>query len=227
VQSKLDIITPASSTSLTTLARVKSELRIKTSTDDALLTSKIGEASSDIQLALGWAVASEGVQETYWHEHRQQFGYGFGWRSGGHQSESLILRRKAVSAITSVTVDDTVLDPSEYRLDVDAGILYRIDTLGYPCLWLFCKSIIVLYTAGYILPGSPGSNLPASIEGATVDLVESFWLSRGRDPLIKSEEITGIRRVDYWVGTVGDPEQLPPDVLRRISPLRRPRMAVA
>lgn len=227
MQSKLDIITPASSTKLTTLARVKLELKITKGDDDSLLNSKIDEASSDIQLALGYAVPSEAVQETFWHEHRQQFGYGFGWRSDGHQSESLILRRKAVSAITSVTVDDTVLDPSEYRLDADAGILYRLDTSGYPCLWLFSKSIIVAYTAGYVLPGAPGANLPASIEGATVDLLESFWLGRGRDPAIKSEEIMGVRRVDYWVGTVGDPEQLPPDVLRKIAPLRRPRMAVA
>lgn len=227
MQSKLDIVTPASNRKLTTLARVKSELRITGSADDALLDSKIEEASSDIQLALGWAVASEAVQETFFHEHRQQLGYGFGWRADGHQSESLILRRKAVSAITSVTVDDVVLDPSEYRLDADAGILYRIDSLGYPCLWLFAKSIVVLHVAGYVLPGTNGSNLPASIEGATVELLESFWLGRGRDPLIKSEEITGIRRVEYWVGTVGDPEQLPPDVLRRIAPLRRPRLAVA
>lgn len=227
MQSKLDIITPASSKALTTLMRLKAALKITGSGDDQLLRGKIDEASSDIQAALGYDVASEGVQETFWHEHRQQFGYGFGWRSDGHQAESLILRRKAVSVITSVTVDDTVLDPSEYRLDVDAGILYRIDTSGYPCLWLFCKSIIVLYTGGYVLPSVTNSNLPPAIEGAVISLVGSFWASIGRDPLIKSEEVPGAYRVDYWVGAVGDADQLPPEVLRKIKPFIRPRMAVA
>lgn len=227
MQSLLNIVTPETTPWLTTLARVKSELNLKTAEHDPVLRSKISEASSDIRAALGYAIVSEGVVETFWHEHRERNSYGFGWRSDGHQAESLMLRRTPVSAITSVTLDDVVVDPTEYRLDAETGILYRLDSSGYPCEWVFSKSIVIPYTGGYILPGKSGSNLPPALEGGTVDLVCSFWFNRGRDPLVKTEDLPGVRRVDYWIGAVGDPELLPPSVLMRISSFRRPGLAVA
>lgn len=227
MESSLAIVTAAQSRNLTTRTRVKAELNITDRASDAVLDAKIAEASSDIELALGFAVPSEAVIETFRHDHHFRHGYGYGWREDGHQSESLLLRRKAISIVTSVTLDDTVLDPSEYYLDADEGSLHRLDTSGYPCNWWFCKAIAIAYTAGYVLPGNPGSNLPPAVEGATVELVQSFWFNRGRDPSLRTSESVGVSRREYWVGTVGDPELLPPSVLRRISSSRRPRAAVA
>lgn len=227
MQSLLTIVAPEASPRLTTLVRVKGELGIKDGGSDEVLKSKIDEASSDIRAALGYAIISEGVEETFWHEHRQQHGYGFGWRRDGHFAESLFLRRTPVSIIASVTLDGDVIDPSEYRIDAETGILYRLDSSGYPCEWVFSKALVVAYTGGYVLPGRSGSNLPPAIEGGTVDLVSSFWFNRGRDPMVKAEDIPGVRRVDYWIGAVGDPNLLPPPVLMRISAFRRPGLAVA
>lgn len=227
MQSLLNVITPESTPRLTTLARVKAELGIQDPVSDVILLSKIDEASSDIRAALGYAIVSESVEETFWHEHRELHGYGFGWRRDGHFAESLFLRRTPVSTITSVTLDGDIVDPSEYRLDGENGILYRLDSSGYPCEWVFCKALVIAYTGGYILPGKSGANLPPALEGGTVDLVSSFWFNRGRDPLVKAEDIPGVRRVDYWIGSVGDPELLPPSVLMRISSFRRPGLAVA
>lgn len=227
MQSLLTVVTAETAPRLTTLARVKSELnKLDTAGDDVLL-AKIDEASSDIRAAIGYAIISEGVQELFWHEHRERNAYGFGWRHDGQSADSIILRRTPVSSIDSVTLDDDLVDPSEYRLDGELGILYRLDTSGYPCEWCFSKSLSIAYTGGYVLPGKTGVNLPPAIEGATVDLVSSFWSNRGRDPLVKSQNIPGVREVEYWIGAVGDPELLPPSVLMRLGSFIRPRFGVA
>lgn len=233
MESILNIVTPADKPMLTTLARVRSELNISaddTSNDD-LLTTKIEEASSDLILAIGYGVASEDVTETFWHDHPQRYSYGYGWTTEGRNNEVLFLRRTPISAISSVTLDDDVLDASEYRLDGETGRLFRLDSSGYAAQWCFSKSLIVAYTGGYVLPGTTGANLPSTYESMAVDLLVSFWLSRGRDPAIKTIQ-TNVpemedRRVDYWVGAIGDPTQLPPSVQAKLALVRRPRMAVA
>lgn len=224
MQSIFEIVAGPSATRLTTLQRVKSELKITTSENDAILNQKIDEASSDVTAAVGKALASADVRETYWHDRHMGFaGPTFGY--AGHGGDVLFLRRTPISTLASVTLDDDVVDPSEYRLDADAGLLYRLDSSGYPINWWFSKAIVVLYTGGFILPGVNGRNLEAAIEGATVALVCSYWLSRGRDPMVKTEDVQGIGRREYWVGAVGDPELLPPRVLSSLSAFRRPAAA--
>ena len=119
-----------------------------------------------------------------------------------------------------------MLDPSAYRLDPDAGLLDRLSTDGIPCAWRFCKSVVVAYTGGFILPGQDGRNLAFAIEGAVVALVSDYWASRGRDPTLRSESIRGVIDRQFWVGAVGDPGLLPPRVLASIAPFRRPAVAV-
>lgn len=224
MQSIFEIVTPPTATRLTTLQRVKSELNITSAENDANLLEKIDEASSDVTAAVGKALASAAVRETFWHDRHLSFaGPGFG--HGGHGGDVLFLRRTPISTLTSVTLDDAVVDASEYRLDADAGLLYRLDSSGYPSEWCFSKSIIVLYTGGFILPGQSSSNLEKGIEGAVIALVSSYWFNRGRDPMAKSEDVTGIGRTEYWVGAVGDPEMLPPRVLASLSGFRRPAAA--
>jgi len=137
------------------------------------------------------------------------------------------LRRTPVVKIDSVTVDDIAFDPSEFRLDPEAGLLDRLSSGGIPCAWFFCKSAVVAYTAGFILPGASGRNLPPAIEGAVVALVSDYWASRGRDPTLRAETIPGVIERQFWVGAVGDPAMLPPRVLASIAPFRRPAVAVA
>lgn len=227
MESKLDIITAAVRPKFTTLERVKLELGIENDDDNDLLTAKIEEASSDIGIAIGYGVASEAVTETFWHDHPQRYAYGYGWSGATRDNDVLFLRRTPVSAIASVTLDDDLVDPSEYRLDGETGRLFRLDSSGYPCGWSFSKLLIIAYTGGYILPGEADADLPSTIEGVTVELLTSFWLSRGRDPNVMEEENPGVSRFRYWVGATGDAEQLPPNVQAKVELMRRPRLAVA
>jgi hypothetical protein len=133
---------------------------------------------------------------------------------GNPAETTLFLKRTPVSAIAETTVDDMALDPSEYRLDPDAGLLDLLTPDGFPCSWCFRKSVRATYTAGFILPGAEGRNLEEyGIEGAVVALVSDYWASRGRDPTLRAESIPGLIERQFWVGSVGDPELLPPRVL--------------
>lgn len=194
---------------LTTVERVKAELGITTQDNDELLEQKITEAGSAAQAFLGFTVAREGVTETFRPERRDV------------AASMLILNRAPVGEITSVTVDDEELDEDEYEVDAKAGLLYRVDESGYRGAWYFAKSIVVEYSGGYILPGESNANLEPAIESGVIELVSSFWLSRGRDPLIKAENIPGVMSAEYWVGVTGEAGELPPGVVAKLTPFRR------
>jgi Phage gp6-like head-tail connector protein len=225
MRSVVQIVTPAASELLTTLSRVKSELGITTGASDEILEAKIAEASSDIQAAIGYRPPSEGVVETFWHDDPHRLRHAS--HLGNPAETTLFLKRTPVSAIAEVTVDDVVVDATEYRLDPGAGLLDRLTPDGFPSSWCFRKSVSVAYTAGFILPGAEGRNLEYGIEGAVVALVSDYWASRGRDPTLRAETIPGVIERQFWIGAVGDPELLPPRVLASIAQFRRPAVAVA
>lgn len=202
MRSILNIPSPVTVRNLTTLERVKAELSITDNASDVLLLAKIREASSDIN-ARAYADPFEAVTETFWDVGCEEY---------------LVLRRRPNVSITSVTADDVT---ETYRLDAETGLLYGLDANGYPVPWTSCKSIVVVYSAGYIMPGQTGANLEAALEAACIELLQSYWASRGRDPLIRSEDVPGLGSVTYWVGAVGDSGELPPSVESRIAPFRR------
>lgn len=207
----LTVTVPATDQALTTLARIKLELNITDTSGDALLEDKIDEVSSLIEANLCFRVPRETVSETFWHDETGL----------GELPSRLVLERFPVASITSVTVDGNAIDSSLYSLDAKTGQLYALDTQGFPCGWYFCKSIVVVYVAGYILPAESNSDLPAGIQSAAIDLLSLYWQSRGRDPTIKAEEILGVIKWDYWVGDIGEPGELPPSVVTKLAPFRR------
>jgi len=209
VRSIATVTVAPAETSLTTLTRVKSELNLTTvdAARDALLESKIDEASSDIEAHLARVLARATLSERFWGE-----------PNGG---EYLVLARAPGVSITSVTLDDVLVSASEYRLEPETGLLYRLDSSGYPCAWTWCKDVVIVYVAGYLLPAETGRTLPYALEAAAVELVSSYWASRGRDPTVRSEDIPGLGAVSYWVGAVGEAGDLPPGVESKIAPFRR------
>lgn len=214
-------ITPAGDiTALTTLERVKLELSILGSESDALLSAKIDEATSDIRVRVAPSLRRESVTETI----RPEID-----RSGCAEAvgaPSLLLKRYPIASITSVTLDDEAVDAAEYYhsdagAEIGSGMLFRLDSSGYPSRWSFSKSAVVVYAAGYLLPGEEGRNLPPSLEAAAIELVASYWFSRGRDPMLRAESNEGVARLEYWVGAVGASGDLPPGVMAKIEPFRK------
>lgn len=207
MNSILSVTSAAATTRLTTLETVKDELAIASAEHDAILARKIDEATSDIEAHIGRVLRREQVSQTFW--------------DCDAALKYLVLDRYPVASVTSITLDDEAEPSSEYRLDGDRGLLYRLDSSGYPSAWTWTKALVVVYVAGYLLPGETGRNLPPALESAAIDLVASYWLARGRDPLIKAEDVPGLGRIDYWVGAVGRAGDLPPGVMAKIAPFRR------
>lgn len=213
MRSIVTVAEPASDTALTTLTRVKLELNITTTASDVVLQDKIDEASDDIEASLGFRLVRETAVETFWFEMYDSY------------PDKLVLDRTPVVSIASVVVDDITMDSSLYRLDAKTGELFALNSAGYPFSWFFFKSVVITYDGGWILPDATNSDLPKGIEGACIDLVSSFWAAKGRDPAVKSEELPGVISKQYWVGAVGEDGELPPSVVMKLSPWRRPGAA--
>ncbi len=214
------ITTAAEETKLTTGDRVKRELSISGTDDDTLLAAKIDEATSDIAVRVAPSLKRETVTVTFWPEIDRQ------GRVEIIRAPSLILKAYPIASVASVTLDDVLVDAVEYRLVPENGILYRLDSSGYPSSWCFSKSAIVVCDAGYLLPGQEGRDLPFVLEAAAVELVTSYWVSRGRDPTLRSEENVGVSRFDYWVGAVGESGDLPPGVMSKLQGYLRTGLGV-
>jgi hypothetical protein len=112
------------------------------------------------------------------------------------------------------------LSASDYRVDKDNGLLYRLCG-GYASLWAFYRDIVIVYVAGYIMPEETSSNLPGALQAGCIDLVKSFWMSRRRDPMVKSVDVPGVIAEQFWVGSVGEEGDLPPSVQEKVMPFRR------
>lgn len=209
---QVEVLVPPETTALTTVERLLLESIIFAGADPDLLEAKILEASSDIALRVAPTLGSETVLETIWAD------YPDCW------SPWLNLSVWPVSEITSVTVDGTVIDTSQYRLDSELRRL-RFYTptggaFGWPYGWSSVQSIAIEYTGGYLLPGQMDRNLPPSLEGACIDLVSSYWHSRGRDPTLRGETNVGVYEFTYWTGAIGEAGDLPPQVEAKIYPFK-------
>lgn len=203
------VIVAATNTNLTTLERVKAELSLADSdaSKDDILETRIAEASSAIAAYLRRCLAIETLAETF--------------RLENEAPEFLSLRQWPVRSVTSVLEDGLAVDPSQYELNPDTGVIYRLDASGYRYVWIASKTVVVTYVAGYALPDDIGRNLPAAIEQGAVKLVCDMHFGAGRDSRIKGESIPGVSQMDYWVGSIGENGLITPDVGALLDPYRR------
>lgn len=86
--------------------------------------------------------------------------------------DTILLRCWPVSSVSSVTVDDEVLDSDLYDVENDTGVIYRIDGANFPD---GRRNIKIIYTGGWT-----ESTLPDDIKFAAIEAV-SWNLSRLND----------------------------------------------
>lgn len=177
----LTVITPATSTALTTVARASAVLDLAAG-DAALLSIVIPQASQMVVDHCRRLFAQETVREVL----REP-------ACGG-----VLLARAPVTAFVSVTHGDTVLTTADWEYDAARGVLRQLSGqfLGS---WS-AAPLTVEYTAGYTLPADTGSwTLPPAVERAAMLIIAAILANRDRDPMLRSEEIPGVRSVSYWV----------------------------
>lgn len=109
----------------------------------------------------------------------------------------LVLTRRPVMSITSVTEDDVALVVADWELrNGECGWLGRLDGADRPRKWTAAK-VVVTYVAGWNLPDVTNRDLPEDIEAAIISAVTAAWFSRGRDPSVAKEYVDGVCRTDY------------------------------
>jgi hypothetical protein len=131
--------------------------------------------------------------------------------------------RMPASAISSITEAGTDLASADYALDTDAGVVYRLDSNGDRTCWS-CGKIVINYKAGFKLPGETDADAPAlpdEIASKILTWVKSLYLARGRDPLLKAEDVPGLGSAEYWVQS-GEMGAIPPEVLDTLDGYRMP-----
>lgn len=204
----IEIVTPAASTRLTSLAAVKADLGLSGSASDEALGALIDQFSDAIAAWCGRTFGAATVRET------QDV-------SRLCDRRSILLERWPVIAVSSITVAGEALASDAYVLDAAKGeLLYRGEATRFT-LWPVGETIAV-YSTGYALPDDDDRNLPHDIERACILMARSAWTSMGRDPALRSEESTGVAVFTYFQ-TNGAGLSLEAQAM--LSPYRLPQVA--
>jgi len=186
--SDVEVVEAASSTDFTTLSQVKERLSITDTSHDSLLSNLITEFSARIESYTGRVFPRERVRE-YLQPTRSPY---------------LALSRTPVREVHSVALDGEVIEGWELR-DPEAGFLHR--DRGWPSreagapLWWSSRGFssyhdspryTVEYSAGYLMPGETGRDLPHDLEAAAIEMVVGAFQGAGRDPAIERESIGNV-----------------------------------
>lgn len=183
----LEIVTPATDRSLVSLDDVKSELNITETTDDIELSRLIASASRRIVSYTGREFVQETIKES------------LGTQGNTYR---LVLERTPIVSITSITYDGDTVDTADYAIEfADLGFVRSLTT-AWRKTTKFQKDINLIpnrfndllyevtYVGGYSL-NATGSEIevPDDIKQATLEVLKSWWVMRGRDSLITWERI--------------------------------------
>lgn len=185
------VIQAATATQLATLAALKAELSITSDAQDTQLGSYLDQASSLIA-----DFTDRTFPQTVWSET---------FRLRGQRRRTLCLKHWPVATIVSLTVDQQLIDLTADVLDCDqAGLLHAVPELhGCDDSGWWAHHVVVVYQAGYVLPGQAPSQatgttiagevaLPATLTRACLDAAKGLYHSSDRDPLVRSEAEQGI-----------------------------------
>jgi uncharacterized phiE125 gp8 family phage protein len=130
------------------------------------------------------------------------------------RADAVVLARKPVSAITSVTENGTTLDEAAYELDAAAGMLYRLcSSKRRP--WTYGRwgelKIVVAYTAGW-------DTVPDDLVRAAQRLVKHFYDTDGQEANLRIDYNEGVNRTEFFAAP-GD-TLLPGDVDALLGPYK-------
>lgn len=175
-----EVITPAASHNLTTLSNIQLILNEDNDATE-ILTLFLQQATADIESYCDRVFVSEVMRDTF---------------SVWGRPMTLLLARGPVTAISSITDGVATLTSSDYQISKSGREIRRLDGSGGLSVWIG-PTVVVNYTAGFVLPGNSNPTLPADVEAAAIDLVRLAWQGRSRNPSIRSESVDNVYSVTY------------------------------
>ncbi len=187
--STFTVTTPASNLSLLTVEELRAAVGVTDSSQDAALTALGLRLSASIAKQCG--VASDGIHPTTLLSETCSEVF----RPARHQQD-LVLARRPVSAITSVTENGMALDIADYEIRRGSGILTRLSGDRFSCFP--CGKITVVYEAGF-------DEAPDDLKLAASKLAAALYSETARDPNLKRVDIPDVEEREYWVGPSDDP----------------------
>ncbi|WP_027578475.1 hypothetical protein [Bradyrhizobium sp. Ai1a-2] len=204
------VVTAATDRKLTTRDNVKTELGITGSAEDAKIDRLINRLSAMVCDYIDVPMASDGSKTLGLETLDEYFDHSPWYRRRRRQ---IVMARRPVTEIVSVTIGSVTVDPSDYDFDGARGEMRRTGVLPPPSLG-YAPGVrtVVRYKAGWTLPATANFTLPLPIEGAVIGLLRAARFAADRDPMVKSEWTTDIEKIDYWVGQIGENGAFPPDI---------------
>jgi hypothetical protein len=201
----LTIASPNTDRSLLTLAELRAAIGVSDNSKDAILVPLGAYVSAMITAAckvsrsgvIPPTLRLETVTETFLFKSLQK---------------SLVLSRRPVVEIVSVTQTESLLSPTDYALDAASGVLYR-STYPYfyvmphgPWGWWPIGNTIVEYSAGFDF-------VPDDLKYAAIKFVQAEHTTGSRDPNLKSLRIEGVSERSWWVSDRQVTSALPGEVM--------------
>lgn len=125
--------------------------------------------------------------------------------------KSLVLARRPVVAITSVTTGGSALSSSDYKIDESSGVLYRngaafcTEPYGWCDYWTTGNTVVV-YSAGF-------EEVPDDLKYAAIKFLKAEYITGDRDPTLKSLRIEGVSERTWWVSDKPATDGIPGDVM--------------
>lgn len=188
-----------------------------TDISDAKLNDLIDEVSADIENWCNRGLIDEVVSEQ--------------WRLT-RAAPSLWLTRWPVAAITSIAENASdALGTGYWELDYDSGELWRLDGADGRQNWFGIDlryqsaaigKLVIVYRAGYVAADDTGTNIPADLRAAALEILSNRFFSLGRDSYLRGEEIPGVIKYQYGFGSGAQSGSgFTPTVERTLSRYRR------
>lgn len=206
MESILTVTSAAVSSDLTTPGAVTQQ--IGTTADASYAARLITQASGAVASHLGRVLARETVQQVFRLTSPRL----------ASRQPHLLLDRAPVVSIASIVEDGTTLTTDDWEADLDAGLLYRLQS-DTRADWSALK-VVVTYSGGWLLPGQTGANLPSDIERATIMTVAAMAAGQGRDPALRSESVDGVG-AQSWLDPRATDGALPWPAAALLAPWRR------
>jgi len=216
------VVTPfTGSNDLTCLLNVKADLSLDgwKPVDDIYLTRQIAQASQSVRNYCN----REFAQQTYQDLVRPQRD-ARPWFLPAKTSSYMVKNLPLVS-VTSVTENGVLLTANvDYEVNLQSSSIYRLDSNGNPRQW-DTYPLIIVYVAGFTLAPATSPTLPADLEDAVIRMIKGKWFDRNRDMRLKSQEIAGVGKEEYWISQNPDEGNMTPDVTDILDNYRPPTVA--
>jgi hypothetical protein len=187
--STFTVTTPAENLSLLTAEELRAAVGVTDNSQDDALTTLGLRLSASIAKQCGIASDGENPPTLLSEICTEMF------RPSRHQQD-LVLARRPLTSITSVTENGTVLDATGYEIRKGSGLLTRLSGDRFSCFP--CGKITVVYAAGY-------ATAPDDLKLAASKLAAALYSETARDPNLKRVDVVDVEEREYWVGPKDDP----------------------